>query len=160
MFELEQQSIENQIRAYCSAQRVPFADLQWKPTPSAGGWGIATSFFQLAANEARAGKKINVPQRAQEIAEQNYLPCIYLVDSGGIFLVLTETGPRTGITRRISICEAGMASPTTFVRSLVLTRTFSSPARAYMAKENGSYWPCAANASNLATRSKAAGTVS
>jgi len=26
--------------------------------------------------------------RAQEIAEQNHLPCIYLVDSGGAFLPL------------------------------------------------------------------------
>ena len=28
--------------------------------------------------------------RAQEIAEQNYLPCIYLVDSGGAFLPLQD----------------------------------------------------------------------
>lgn len=28
--------------------------------------------------------------RAQQIAEENYLPCIYLVDSGGIFLPLQE----------------------------------------------------------------------
>src|SRR5450759_3772904 len=28
--------------------------------------------------------------RAQEIAEQNYLPCVYLVDSGGIFLPLQD----------------------------------------------------------------------
>ena len=28
--------------------------------------------------------------RAQEIAEQNHLPCIYLVDSGGAFLPLQD----------------------------------------------------------------------
>ena len=28
--------------------------------------------------------------RAQEIAEQNYLPCVYLVDSGGIFLPMQD----------------------------------------------------------------------
>ncbi len=28
--------------------------------------------------------------RAQEIAEQNYLPCIYLVDSGGAYLPLQD----------------------------------------------------------------------
>ena len=34
--------------------------------------------------------------RAQEIAEQNHLPCIYLVDSGGAFLPLQDRGlPRS-----------------------------------------------------------------
>jgi 3-methylcrotonyl-CoA carboxylase beta subunit len=28
--------------------------------------------------------------RAQEVAEQNHLPCIYLVDSGGAFLPLQD----------------------------------------------------------------------
>ena len=28
--------------------------------------------------------------RAQEIAEQNHLPCVYLVDSGGAFLPLQD----------------------------------------------------------------------
>ena len=42
--------------------------------PFAGEWGISTSFFQLAAQEARSNKplgeasRIPVPQRAQEIA--------------------------------------------------------------------------------------------
>ncbi|HUE98312.1 MAG TPA: arginine--tRNA ligase, partial [Anaerolineales bacterium] len=48
------------------------ADLKWQPIPFSGEWGVSTSFFQTAANEARAGKgnKLPVPQRAQEIAEQ------------------------------------------------------------------------------------------
>ncbi len=47
--------------------------LQWTPLHFAGGWGISTSFFQLAALEARANPSKDrspVPQRAQEIASQ------------------------------------------------------------------------------------------
>ena len=72
MFEIEQQNIEEKIKAYCAAHDVPLAALKWTAIPFAGEWGIATSFFQTAADEARAGKgkKLPVPQRAQEIAEQ------------------------------------------------------------------------------------------
>src|SRR6266536_4921093 len=72
MFEKEQQLIEEKIKAYCAANDIPLAELKWQPIPFSGEWGISTSFFQTAANEARAGqgKKIPVPQRAQEIAEQ------------------------------------------------------------------------------------------
>jgi 3-methylcrotonyl-CoA carboxylase beta subunit len=38
--------------------------------------------------------------RAQEIAEQNELPCIYLVDSGGAFLPLQDRAPRAAPTCR------------------------------------------------------------
>ena len=72
MFEKEEQLIEEKIRAYCAANDLALAELKWQPIPFAGEWGISTSFFQTAANEARAGKGSNVPvpQRAQEIAEQ------------------------------------------------------------------------------------------
>lgn len=72
MFENEQQLIEEKIKAYCTANDIPLAELKWQPIPFSGEWGVSTSFFQTAANEARAGKgkKIPVPQRAQEIAEQ------------------------------------------------------------------------------------------
>src|SRR5215207_23293 len=72
MFEIERQNIEEKIKAYCAANDVPVAALKWTAIPFAGEWGIATSFFQTAADEARAGKgkKLPVPQRAQEIAEQ------------------------------------------------------------------------------------------
>jgi len=72
MFETEQQKIEEKIKAYCAASDVPLAALKWTAIPFSGEWGIATSFFQTAADEARAGKgkKLPVPQRAQEIAEQ------------------------------------------------------------------------------------------
>lgn len=72
MFEKEQQLIETKIKEFCAANDIPLAELKWQPIPFSGEWGFATSFFQTAANEARAGKGtgIPVPQRAQEMAEQ------------------------------------------------------------------------------------------
>ncbi|MDD2921957.1 MAG: arginine--tRNA ligase [Anaerolineales bacterium] len=72
MFTKEQQLIESKIKEFCAANELPLAELKWQPIPFAGEWGFATSFFQTAANEARAGMggKIPVPQRAQQIAEQ------------------------------------------------------------------------------------------
>src|SRR5690606_16307684 len=72
MFEHEQHLIEEKIQTYCRATGIPLAPLKWQPIPFSGEWGVSTSFFQTAANEARSGqaKKIPVPQRAQEIAEQ------------------------------------------------------------------------------------------
>ena len=74
MFIAEQQAIETQIQAYCLEAGLPIPeDLQWNPIPFSGEWGISTSFFKLAALEARLLKKHGeiatpVPQRAQEIA--------------------------------------------------------------------------------------------
>ncbi len=69
MFEGEQQAVEGQIRSYCAEQQLPKPNsFQWSPIPFSGEWGISTSFFQLAAQEARSGKAVIVPQRAQEIA--------------------------------------------------------------------------------------------
>ncbi len=49
--------------------------------------------------------------RAQEIAEQNHLPCIYLVDSGGAFLPLqAEVFPDSNHFGRIFYNEARMSS--------------------------------------------------
>ncbi|MCL4529866.1 MAG: hypothetical protein M1282_10685 [Chloroflexi bacterium] len=70
MFEKEQQTIEAKVRAYCAQNDIPLAELKWQPIPFSGEWGISTSFFATAALETRAGKKIQVPKRAQEIAEQ------------------------------------------------------------------------------------------
>jgi arginyl-tRNA synthetase len=69
MFEIEQAQIEEQIKAYCAAQELPEPKLQWSWIPFSGHWGISTSFFQLASQEARQGKKVVVGQRAQEIAQ-------------------------------------------------------------------------------------------
>jgi arginyl-tRNA synthetase len=72
MFDQEQQLIEDKIKEFCTANDIALAELKWQPIPFAGEWGTSTSFFQTAANEARAGKgnKVPVPQKAQEIAEQ------------------------------------------------------------------------------------------
>jgi arginyl-tRNA synthetase len=70
MFEKEQQAMEMKIRAYCTANDIPLADLKWSPIPFAGEWGLSTSFFATAANEARSQKGIRVAQRAQQIAER------------------------------------------------------------------------------------------
>jgi arginyl-tRNA synthetase len=70
MFEEERQAIESQIRSYCNRQGIPLQDIKWSPIPFAGEWGLSTSFFAAAASEARAGKSIQVAERAQEIALQ------------------------------------------------------------------------------------------
>ena len=72
MFQKEQQLIEEKIKAFCQEHDIALAELKWQPIPFSGEWGFATSFFQTAANEARAGKgeKVPVSQKAQEIAEQ------------------------------------------------------------------------------------------
>lgn len=72
MFQQEQQTIETRIEAFCAENDIPFSGLKWGAIPFNGEWGISTSFFQLAANEVRAGKGkgLPVPQRAVEMAEQ------------------------------------------------------------------------------------------
>ncbi len=70
MFEAEQQKLEAQIQSFAAENGLPEVSLQWGWIPFSGGWGISTSFFQMAAMEARQGKKINVSQRAGELAEQ------------------------------------------------------------------------------------------
>lgn len=72
MFDTEQKAIEAKIKAFCQQRDIPLAELKWQPIPFSGEWGISTSFFQTAADEARAGKGNGkpVPQMAQEIAEQ------------------------------------------------------------------------------------------
>ncbi len=70
MFENAQKSVTTAIRSYLEENGIPQPEeIQWKPVPFSGEWGIATSFFQTAALEARSGKRVNVPQRAQEIAQ-------------------------------------------------------------------------------------------
>jgi len=72
MFEKEQELIEEKIKAYCKANGIQLAPLKWTAIPFSGEWGISTSFFQTAADEARVGQGTGkpVPARAQELAEQ------------------------------------------------------------------------------------------
>lgn len=69
MFEREQRDIEVKIYQYCHEQGLPEPAIQWHWIPFSGHWGISTPFFQLAAQEAKAGKRVIVNQRAQEIAK-------------------------------------------------------------------------------------------
>ncbi|MBI9048193.1 MAG: arginine--tRNA ligase [Anaerolineaceae bacterium] len=69
MFKKDQDSIVSIIYEYCRENDLPEIDFQWKGIPFSGHWGISTSFFQLASTEAKTGKKVIVPQRAQEHAE-------------------------------------------------------------------------------------------
>ncbi|HEY43529.1 MAG TPA: arginine--tRNA ligase [Anaerolineae bacterium] len=71
MFEQELNNVTLKIRQSLKRLDVPIPDqIEWVPTPFEGQWGFGTNAcFQAAAVEARAGKRVNVPARAQEIAE-------------------------------------------------------------------------------------------
>ena len=74
MFEVEQQAVATLILRYCQEHDLPLAQPpEWSPIPFTGEWGICTSFFKLAALEARQkaggrGPQLSVAERAQEIA--------------------------------------------------------------------------------------------
>lgn len=76
MFEAEQRAIEASIQTYCQQRGLTGAEeLTWTPIPFSGEWGISTTFFQMAATEARrikaeSGQSLNVPQLAQAIASE------------------------------------------------------------------------------------------
>ncbi|HKJ28375.1 MAG TPA: arginine--tRNA ligase, partial [Anaerolineales bacterium] len=70
MFEQERQALEEKISGILTINDIPRPDeIKWTSIPFSGEWGISTSFFQTAADEARSGKQVKVPVRAQEIAE-------------------------------------------------------------------------------------------
>jgi arginyl-tRNA synthetase len=70
MFEQEHEIITQKIMGFCLEQGLPELPFQWKWIPFSAHWGISTSFFQLAAAEAKQkGQKVNVAARAQELAE-------------------------------------------------------------------------------------------
>ncbi|HPH96403.1 MAG TPA: arginine--tRNA ligase [Anaerolineaceae bacterium] len=70
MFEAEQHAINQRLSAFCAEKGLPNPDLNWTWIPFNGHWGICTSFFQLAAREAREGKAAGpVPSRAAELAQ-------------------------------------------------------------------------------------------
>jgi arginyl-tRNA synthetase len=80
MFERDLAGIGEQINRILTDLGVPnLGAAKWQPTPFAGEWGQGTNAaFLAAAAEAKAGKKVNVPARAQElarvVAEQVKLP--------------------------------------------------------------------------------------
>ena len=91
------------------------------PVPSAGiVCGVArihNRLCMIVANDATVKGGTYVPLtvkkhlRAQEIAEQNHLPCIYLVDSGGAFLPMqSEVFPDRDHFGRIFYNQARLSS--------------------------------------------------
>ncbi|HEY9077577.1 MAG TPA: arginine--tRNA ligase [Anaerolineaceae bacterium] len=68
MFETEQKQIEEHIHQLFLRKNIPVHPLAWGWIPFNGQWGISTSFFQTAAQEARQGAKLDVKKRAAEIA--------------------------------------------------------------------------------------------
>ena len=70
MFNQEQQKLEDLILSILKEHDIPTPEaLKWSAIPFSGEWGMATPFFPIAAEEARAGKQVIVPKRAAEIAE-------------------------------------------------------------------------------------------
>jgi arginyl-tRNA synthetase len=71
VFEQDLAALAAQIKTTLAALDLPDAgEVKWQPTPFAGQWGLGTNIcFQAAAAEARRGRKVNVPQRAQELAQ-------------------------------------------------------------------------------------------
>jgi len=69
MFTSEQQRAEKDIQQALKEHDIPVPEsYDWKPIPFSGEWGMSTSFFKVAAQEARAGRDVNVPERAADIA--------------------------------------------------------------------------------------------
>lgn len=69
MFKVEQLHLEEQIQNILKENNIPIPEeLEWAPVPFSGEWGISTSFFKVAALEAKSVKSLKVPQRAEEIA--------------------------------------------------------------------------------------------
>src|SRR6266702_8054085 len=96
-------------------------DMYHNEAPSAGivtGIGVVEGQeCMIVANDATVKGGTYYPMtvkkhlRAQEIAEQNHLPCIYLVDSGGAFLPLqAEVFPDREHFGRIFFNQARMSS--------------------------------------------------
>ena len=69
MFEKEKNQIETEIKAYLEQEGVENPVLDFRQIPFSGEWGLAVPLFPVAAFEARSGKRVNVPQRAQVLAE-------------------------------------------------------------------------------------------
>ncbi len=69
MFEQEKTHTIAKIRDYLRDQGIDNPDLALRQIPFSGQWGWAVPLFPVAAAEARSGKKVIVPKRAQDLAE-------------------------------------------------------------------------------------------
>ena len=70
MFEEEKSIIESQIKNIFLSEGIQDAVFDFRQIPFSGEWGLAIPFFPVAAAEARSGRKVVVPKRAQELAEK------------------------------------------------------------------------------------------
>ncbi len=75
MFDDEKKIIDAKIRQFLASEGIDVPELEFRQIPFSGEWGLAVPLFPIAAVEARTGKKVVVPKRAQELAEglKNYL---------------------------------------------------------------------------------------
>jgi arginyl-tRNA synthetase len=69
MFEKEKTQLDAKIREYLRMEGIESPPLDFRQIPFSGEWGMALPLFSVAALEARSGKKVVVPKRAQELAE-------------------------------------------------------------------------------------------
>ncbi len=72
MFETEVRSLTEALRQAFASLGLPCPErVEWVPVPFSGAWGLGTAAcFQAAAAESKSGRKVNVPERAREIAAQ------------------------------------------------------------------------------------------
>ncbi|MDF1520409.1 MAG: arginine--tRNA ligase [Brevefilum sp.] len=69
MFEKEKNKLEIRIKDYLKKEGINESQLEFRQIPFSGEWGLAIPLFPIAASEARSGKKVIVPQRAQQLAQ-------------------------------------------------------------------------------------------
>ena len=69
MFEKEKNNLELRIKEYLQREGIEDPPIEFRQIPFSGEWGLAVPMFTIAAGEARSGKKVIVPKRAQELAE-------------------------------------------------------------------------------------------
>jgi len=69
MFKNEEAAVEAKICEYLTIQGIEDPVLEFRQIPFSGEWGMAVPLFPVAASEARSGKQVIVPKRAQELAE-------------------------------------------------------------------------------------------
>ncbi len=72
MFETEIRSLTEALGRAFARLGLPAPErMEWIPVPFSGAWALGTAAcFQAAAAEAKAGRKIHVPERARELAGQ------------------------------------------------------------------------------------------
>lgn len=69
MFEKEQEFLEQKIKAILEIEGIDQDTFAWSWIPFSGHWGIATSFFKLASENAQFLPESDVKKRAVAIAE-------------------------------------------------------------------------------------------